>query len=168
MHTLYVLSVFVHIVAATAWIGGMIFFAAVVVPVLRDRELASVYAKVLGAAGARFRVLGWISVATLLVTGVTNLAARGVSLDDLGRPTFWRSPFGSALALKLALVTAILVVTLVHDVAFGARALARAGVAPGSPRALAYRRAASWIGRASLLLSVAAAWVGVVLVRGWP
>lgn len=165
MHTLYLVSVWLHILAAAAWIGGMIFFGAVVIPVLRDGALASVYPKVLGAAGARFRVLGWVCVVTLIVTGTYNLAARGVTLALLGDPGFWRAPFGRAVAVKLALVTAIVVVTAVHDVALGHRALARA---TGTPRAAAYRRAASWIGRITLLLSLAAAWIGVVLVRGWP
>jgi uncharacterized membrane protein len=69
MHTLYTLSVFVHILAACSWIGAMIFFAVAVVPVIRRPEYRSVFAELVRDVGARFRVLGWVSVLVLIATG---------------------------------------------------------------------------------------------------
>ena len=66
---MYQWVVFAHIIAAIAWIGGMLFVALVLVPVLRrgPRELR---AALLDRVGRRFRTVGWAAIAVLLVTGV--------------------------------------------------------------------------------------------------
>jgi uncharacterized membrane protein len=56
---LYALSVWLHIVVSAAWVGSMIFFAAVAVPVLRRNDMRSAAPQLMRLLGARFRVLGW-------------------------------------------------------------------------------------------------------------
>ncbi len=67
MHSLYLLSVWVHILAATVWIGGMLFLVLVVVPWLR-KGTRSDAAVLLRETGERFRNVGWICFVVLLIT----------------------------------------------------------------------------------------------------
>ncbi len=168
MHTLYTLSVFVHVLAACAWIGAMIFFAAVVVPVVRRPEFAGVFASLIRLVGARYRVLGWVSVIVLVATGITNLAVRGFGVAELTSAAFWRTDFGRTLAYKLVFVLLIVLVTAAHDVFFGAQAMDRVRRDPTSPEARRARLAASWLGRTTLLLSLVVLLFAVWLVRGMP
>ena len=153
VHVLYTVCVYVHVVAACAWIGSMLFFAAVVVPVLRRPEQAAGAPALVRQVGLRFRVFGWACIGTLLVTGTLNLVFRGVGLGTLGSSAFWADGFGRALAYKLSAVLVVLLLTGVHD-ALSLR-----------PEA---RRLASWLGRATLLASLAVVLFAVWLVRGMP
>lgn len=167
MHTLYTLSVFVHVVAACAWIGSMIFFATAVVPVLRRPEYASVLADLVRLLGGRFRIIGWTSLVVLIGTGVSNLALRGIGTEQLASVTFWREGFGRTLAYKLAAVLLVVLCTAGHDVLSGSRATRPLGQ-PRSPAAMRARRMASWLGRLTLLLSIVVILFAVWLVRGMP
>ena len=60
---------FLHVLAATVWVGGQLTLAAVV-PVLRRFG-----AEVPRAAARRFNVVAWIAFAVLVVTGVWNIIA---------------------------------------------------------------------------------------------
>jgi len=153
VHALYTISVYVHVVAACAWIGSMLFFSVVVVPVLRRPEQAAAAGALVRQMGMRFRAFGWVCIGTLLVTGVLNLGLRGVWLDTLTSGLFWADGFGRALAYKLAAVVVVLGLTVTHD-ALSLR-----------PEA---RRVASWLGRLTLLASLLVVLFAVWLVRGIP
>jgi putative copper export protein len=60
---------FLHVLAATVWVGGQLTLAAVV-PVLRRFG-----AEVPRAAARRFNQVAWVAFAVLIVTGVWNVAA---------------------------------------------------------------------------------------------
>jgi uncharacterized membrane protein len=167
MYALYTLSVFVHVLAACAWIGAMIFFAVAVVPVVRRPEFRTVFADIVRRVGARFRVLGWICVVALIATGIANLALRGL-LSQLTVGAFWSTDFGRTLAYKLVAVLLVVIATAAHDWLFGASAMQRLARDPSSPAAQRARRMASWLGRSTLLLSLAVLLFAVWLVRGLP
>lgn len=160
----YLLSVWVHVVSACAWVGGLLFFSLVLVPVIR-KDPARMGA-VVRDIGLRFRVVGWGSLGLLGVTGLTNVLAR-FSLADLGSAAFWSSSFGLTLAVKLALVAGIVVVTVVHD-RIGPRASAARLSAPGSAEAESLRVLASVLGRLVALLALLVVLAAVLLVRGTP
>jgi len=141
MGWLYIVSVWVHVMAATAWVGSMLFFAAVAVPVMRAPEALPL----LRIVGRRYRVFGWIALGTLLVTGVSNLYFRGIRWALLTDRAFWSTEFGHALAWKLVFVGLVVGATLAHD---------------------AWRSAL--LGRATLLLSLVVLFFAVQLVRGGP
>lgn len=168
MHTLYTLSVFVHILAACAWIGGMIFFAVAVVPVIRRPEYRGVFAELVRQVGARFRVLGWTAVLVLVVTGLSNLALLGYGAGQLVSGPFWATAFGHTLAYKLVVVLLVVLATAAHDVLLGARAMRRLAQDPTSAAAMRARKVASWLGRVTLMLSLAVLLFAVWLVRGMP
>ncbi len=164
----YTLCVWVHIVAAAAWVGSMIFFAVVVVPMLRRPDLRASAPALIRAMGKRFRALGWAALLTLIATGILQLWIRGVSVSDFGNAAWRASPFGRALDYKLALVVLVLIVSGAHDALSGKRALEVMEREPGSPRARRTRLMASWIGRVTMLLSLAVLYFAVALVRGLP
>lgn len=165
MHTLYVLSVWLHIVAAAVWIGSMAFFALVVAPVLRRPGNRERLAPFVRAMGARFRVLGWSCLGVLVATGASNLGLRGFGWATLGRADFWRTEFGCTLAYKLLLVAAVAACTVAHEV-LTSRALAGPPQDPAPAQVVRRRAVSAWLGRATLLLSVLVVLLGVALVRG--
>jgi uncharacterized membrane protein len=166
--TWYVFSVWLHILAAATWIGGMIFFAAVVVPIVRRTDLGDRTGLLMHRMGLRFRTVGWLALSVLVGTGLINLGYRGVDWSDAVDPAFWSNGFGHTLGIKLLVVLAVLALSAVHDFYVGPRATAQLRQAPGSERAQKLRRAASRFGRVNLLLGLIAMALGVMLVRGLP
>lgn len=166
-HSLYVLSVWLHVLAATLWLGGMLFLVVVVIPLLRqmDRRQASTF---MHRAGLKFRTVGWTSFAIFIATGTYQLAYRGVAVSDFWDPVFLRSSSGSAIAWKLALFILVLALSVWHDFFLGPRATEIGRRDPAGPEALRLRRRASWLGRANALLALAIVALAVILVRGWP
>lgn len=167
MHLIYLLSVYLHLLAAMVWIGGMLFLSLVIVPALRRWDDPVLAARLMGDAGRRFRTVGWIAVAILVLTGVVNALGRwgGAALVETG---FWASQPGQLLAIKLAVVTAMVAMSVVHDFALGPRLTAarRAGLA--APEIAVLRRRVSWLARANVLLGLAVVALAVALVRGLP
>ena len=164
-HVIYLLSVWLHILSATIWIGGMFFLVLVVVPWLRrgNREHAG---KLLRETGNRFRSVEWICFSLLLLTGSYNLWVRGVRLGSFVDPQWLRSPFGKAVLLKLLLFLVVLVVSFVHDFVVGPRATVAIETAPDSVAAQSLRKRASLLGRLNALLALCLLGVAVALVRG--
>ena len=74
--TLYIVSVWTHIVAATIWIGGMLFLVLVLIPALRGLDNRGLAATLVHHVGVRFRGIGWLSLLLLVLTGAVNLAMR--------------------------------------------------------------------------------------------
>lgn len=167
MRILYLLSVWTHILAATVWIGGMLFLVLVVVPWLRKggRTEAGAF---LRETGVRFRSVAWVCFVVLTITGTFNLWVRGVRLQDFGDADWLRSPFGHVVLLKLGTFAAVLLVSAVHDFVIGPRATAAISRDPTSAETLAHRRLASLFGRINVVLALVLIAAGVMLVRGAP
>lgn len=168
VRALYFLSIWLHLIAAAIWIGGTVFLATVLVPMIRRPEYRSMAPTILQWAGERFHRVGWASLLVLIVTGLFNLAYRQFPWADVGNPLGWTSPFGQILILKLVLVAMILALSVVHDAVIGPRATAAWRQDPTSERAQRIRQQASWIGRINLLLSLIVVALGAMLVRGRP
>lgn len=162
MSETYVLTVGLHVLAALVWLGGMLFLA-LAAPVLRTVEDDGVRARLFGALGRRFRAVGWVCLALLVVTGIEQLRFRG-----WWGATFWRlsellgSSQGRELLAKLSLVSCMIGVQAVHDFWLGPRAGAAAA---GSPEAHAWRARASWAARLNALLGIALVFAAVRLTR---
>ncbi|HVU02610.1 MAG TPA: hypothetical protein VHE30_12700 [Polyangiaceae bacterium] len=163
----YVIAVWLHVVAAAVWVGSMVFFAAAIVPVVRSQEFRAVAPALVARVGARFRVLGWISLGILFATGLANLHYRGVGFRALADGTFWATGFGRAFAWKLVLVAVVVVLTALHDAVTAGRSGAALRQPPTSEDALRARRRASYVGRAVLLASLGILFFAVAMVRGF-
>lgn len=167
MYGLYLVSVWVHILAATVWIGGMGFLVLVVVPWLRrgGRTDAAVF---LRETGERFRNVGWTCFFLLVATGTFNLWFRGVRLSSFSQPAWLASSFGKTVLLKLSVFVLVLSVSAVHDFVLGPRATRTIAADPRSPEAARARRHASLLGRLNVVFALVLVAAGVALVRGVP
>lgn len=145
MRGLYLVSVWLHVLAAMAWVGGMIVFVSVLLPFYRA-QAESVKSAFLADYGRRFRTLTWICLAILVLTGTVNLWARGVRAADFVRPEWLKSTFGHLVVLKLSLIAAAVTISALHECA-------------------TTRFRARWLGRLTLLAALAIVWVAVLLVR---
>lgn len=163
-HLLYSLSVWLHILGACAWVGSMLFFAAVFVPLLRRPELRAKSHELVRMVAPRFHRLGWISMLVLVLSGLINTRFRISGWMEVLSPGFWTTSFGKILGYKLALVLVVLIATLVH------RPPAEDDGTAQDPAALArleqHRRKASYLGRLVMLLSLVILLLAVALVRG--
>lgn len=161
----YYVNVTVHVLAAMFWLGGMLFLGLVGAPVVRGVEPPELRQRLFHQLGLRFRRVGWWAIAALLVTGLINVRYRGWLhwSGVLGADAFWRTMPGHALAIKLAAVAAMLIVSAVHDFAIGPRA---GRAVAGSPRAIVLRRRAALLARINALLGVVVVVAAVRLARG--
>lgn len=166
---LYLISVFLHILSAMLWIGGMLFLILVVTPFLKQSDRMS-SAQFYRNAGQRFRKIAWMGFAVFFVTGVFNLGYRGVRLTDFVRPEWFGSPYGKLVITKIALFIAILIVSAVHDFWIGpaaTRAVTEGGKSdPAAAEKL--RKNAALFGRINFILGLAMVALGVMIVRGVP
>lgn len=169
MTLLYLISVWLHIVAATLWVGGLFFLVLVVVPWLRGGGPGAIDAGAfLRDTGERFRNVGWACFAILLLTGTFNLWMRGIRPGHFARAEWLTSPFGTAVLLKLAAFGLVVGVSAVHDFLIGPRATAAMERDARAPETVTLRRRAALLGRLNGLLALVLVALGVVLVRGWP
>jgi uncharacterized membrane protein len=161
---LYFINVTIHVMAAMLWIGGMFFFALVGAPALREVEPPQMRARLFATLGRRFRKIGWIAIAILLLTGVGNLYFRGLLTSDaMFNVAFWQTRYGHTLAWKLTSVLAMLVVSAIHDFVSGPRA-SRAPA--GSDEALRLRIHAARLARINAIIGLIVVIAAVRLARG--
>lgn len=166
MRFVYLFSVWLHILAATVWIGGMIVLGTVIIPTLREERFQHLRTPLLYRTALRFRWVGWATLITLVVTGFANVRLRGYAWGDLLTASFWQSPWGTTLAWKLGLVTLALALSAVHDFYLGPRTMEVLETSPDSPEAERLRHRASWMGRLTVLISLAILALAVLLPRG--
>src|SRR5579884_2769914 len=74
MPSLQAWVLWLHLLAAVAWIGGAIFLSAIVLPVLRQAMPSAERLALVSQIGRRFRVLGWIAIVVLILTGLHQTA----------------------------------------------------------------------------------------------
>ncbi|MEE8447284.1 MAG: DUF4149 domain-containing protein [Gemmatimonadota bacterium] len=162
--SLYYINVSVHLLAAFLWLGGMFFLAVVGAPVLRRVEPPTLRRELFSRIGVQFRLVGWIAISVLLLTGVGNLYLRGLLTSGvLGSAGFWSSSYGKALAVKLSAVLVMLVVQAVHDFIYGPRS---GRLDPASPEGFRTRKIAAWLARLNALAGLVLILAAVRLARG--
>jgi uncharacterized membrane protein len=153
------LNVWLHIVAAVIWIGGMLFLSLVAVPVLRQVEPPLLRMNLFRAMARRFRGLVWICIAILVLTGIGNVLFYG--------NTFPGSAYMTVLQIKLVLVAILVGLGLLHDFVIGpraGRALSRDGLPPTETDRFMVTLA-PWVGRFNLLLGVVILVLAAALTR---
>jgi copper resistance protein D len=150
------LTIWIHLTAAITWIGGMVFHRFVLRPAIghisapaKSQELLS---GVLVRVETRYKTLRWLSLATLLVTGIVNLLNEGGSAR---METSW----GAWLMLKLLFVLIVLGLTAIQDVGMAPAGHTQAG-ASSEPS-----RASVWIADTILALGLVIVLIAAYLVQ---
>ncbi|MBH0182060.1 MAG: hypothetical protein HP490_10385 [Nitrospira sp.] len=152
--------VVLHILAAVAWIGGMIFLSLVLAPLVVSRKAAPEFMALFRLAALRFRIVVWTAIGILLTTGPMLLAQRSI---DMMNPATWPG----ILTLKLGLVAVLLLLTFSHDLVLGPK-VSQTRAIPASSRTAWEQtivQTARWVPRLSLLLALAVVVAASVLAR---
>ena len=153
------LNLWLHILAAVIWIGGMLFLSLVAVPILRQVDSPLLRADLFRKMAWRFRRLVWICLAVLILTGIVNVAYYGDTTPG--------SPYLKVLGIKLGLVAVLVTMGVAHDFIIGpraARAQSRDGLLPTGADLLMVQLA-PWVGRLNLLLGAIILVLAAALAR---
>ena len=109
----WTLLIFLHVMAATFWVGGQLMLVVVVLPLLRRRTSPQLVRELATATGRRFAAItNWVLLPILVVTGLTLAWGDGVRPDNLTS-----TPFGRVLLVKAALVVVVFSLAGLHGIA---------------------------------------------------
>lgn len=173
--SMYQAAVFIHLASAIIWIGGSLFLALVLIPVMRRYAPApgqppTLPPDMLGAMARRFRWISWVCIVLLVATGLYILPTRyGIGFGDffsLG------GHFVATLQVKVALVAVVIWLSAIHDFVIGPytnrliEAMQSGEEPPGYLPIL--RRSVVWIARINVLLTILVVIVAVTMTRGTP
>jgi uncharacterized membrane protein len=107
-----------HVFAATVWVGPQVFLFAVAVPALRTVADVKERARLMRLITTRFGYLAWGAMAVLVITGIGNVYEK----ED--RDFLFDSNWGVIFQAKMTLVILTIVLTAVHSFVIGPRMLA--------------------------------------------
>ncbi|HEY4034008.1 MAG TPA: copper resistance protein CopC [Ktedonobacteraceae bacterium] len=103
-----VLGDFLHLVAASLWVGGMMYIAVIYLPILKSKPWQQQTASLLTTL-PRYSPLAITGVVLMGLSGPLNAATRLLSWDQ-----FFTTAYGRALVIKILLVGAMLVTSAIH------------------------------------------------------
>lgn len=154
------LVLWIHVLSAIFWVGGMLFLTVVLAPVLRsDPEKQENYVFFKKVA-QRFRKGVWIAVLFLALTGTLllfNQLSFGISLQQ----------WPVVVLIKLSLVFGLIVIAGLHDLIIGPRA----GALKKKPQTSLTKNErillllSPWFARGVLVLGVAVVMTGTAISR---
>lgn len=100
------LVLWAHLVSAMFWVGGMAFATFVLMPALKKEGGLALITRIMPRVVARFRILVWVAISVLVLTGLLNLYFVGAGTVLLN------SRWGLFFLIKMVLVASLLVVFL--------------------------------------------------------
>lgn len=156
MTTNYLISIFVHVICAAFWIGGMLFIPLVLVPGIKNQPNRVL---LLHKTGIKFRFYGWLSVIILIITGFLNIHFRGLPFTI---EFFMNTSYGKLLSIKLSLFVIMLLVGGIHDFYIGMKSIVEMQQTSENK----FKMLARWTGMLNLLLALIIAFLGVAISRG--
>jgi uncharacterized membrane protein len=152
--------VWIHLLAAVVWVGGMVFLSVVLVPVLkRDGDFAR-HVALFRTVAYRFRAVVWGAMGILVATGSVMAMGRSIPLTE---PWQWPTIF----VAKISMVSFLFTLTLLHDLVVGPQVRRILGTAEAdrSSRDRMLVRYSALVPRLSLLVALLVLLLAVVLAR---
>ncbi len=145
--------VWLHLLSVVTWMGGLLFGSHLVAP--RLARTGEAERSLLAELLRRFRLVAWMAITLLIVTGLINLSTL------LRAPAVLEAGAGRLLALKLFLALIALYLAAHRDFALLPRLL-RASSPQEASRPLMTLR---WFDRIVLLLLLAILFLGLAVSR---
>jgi len=151
------LALFLHIISAIFWVGGMLFLVLVMAPFLKTIPDPRDKSKIFQVVGKQFRFWGWVAIITLLITGPTILyLIYGIPVQHVFSSEVHSTGFGKAVGMKVALVILIVLSAGVHDFWIG----------PKARNSRSFSKIARIFGRGNLLIALLIVICAVVIRSG--
>jgi uncharacterized membrane protein len=151
----------IHILAAVAFIGPQIFLVVAAMPALRTVADVKVRAQVTRVMTMRFGILGGAALVVLLVTGMINYA----HASDEKSLDFKR--YFIAMQIKLTLVALVVLMTILHGAVFGRRLQQLQETGASEAEIAATRRWSMLLSMATLAASIAILLFAAILGSEW-
>lgn len=107
----YVALDYLHVIAISIWLGGVVAFASVAMPSARNAD-----PRELGRTVWRFSLTALVAVAVIITTGTLQSLDRLVLVEDLVE-----TPYGIALLAKIALLVGLLALGALNLLVWGPR-----------------------------------------------
>lgn len=121
MPLVWTIVLFVHVSAATFWVGGQLMLVFVIMPLLRLSAPPEMVGQLARVTGRRFaKISNWGLFPVLVLTGPLLAWHDGVRLQNLDHTSF-----GHVLEIKIVVVALVLALAGAHGTA--ARRLSRRG-----------------------------------------
>lgn len=147
-----------HILAATVWVGPQFFLFIAAIPALRTIEDMHIRARAMRVLTTRFGYLAWGAMAVLVVTGIGSLFEHDTDLDIL----FDRN-YGTIFIVKMVLVGAVVALTALHTFVVGPRLLDLQEKMSDEAELAPARRTSIIVSASSLLLALGILFCGALL-----
>ena len=138
-----------HILAATIWVGPQVFLFVAAVPAIRTVEDLQVRARVMRVLTTRFGWLAWGAMLVLVITGIANLYEHALSIEEL-----FELNFGIIFQVKMTLVIATVALTALHTFVIGPRLLSLQESAADEVQVASARRVSIIVSAVNLLLAL--------------
>jgi len=156
---------YIHLIAAATWLGSMIFFVTILVPYFKKKYSREEYVDLLNEVGKLWRVLGWICLITIAITGailsdiISGWQAFASADGHSEKPA-------STIAWKMLGGAVIFIFAAIHDFKLGPKAIVAWKEDPDSNHANKLRSRLTMYGRINLILSLIIFWLGITILRG--
>lgn len=158
----WILVLWIHLIAAMVWIGGMVFLTFIAAPSLKRLASPEVQAVLYRDIGRRFKLVGWVCIFILLLTGPINIYHHVTShhmIDD------GEDSFHSSFVLKLGLVLIMILLSLIHDFVLGP--LLGEKIREGLQPSKFLKLVVPWMARLNLILGLIVIYLGLTLAQMW-
>ena len=107
-------SNYLHIIAMSTWVGGMLYIVLIEVPVLRKNLDPADFSAQMTLLGKRFQTVGWILLLILFATGLSNIMLEDSISELMKTPVYTMS-----IIIKLVLFTLMVLNTALHTFYLG-------------------------------------------------
>jgi putative copper resistance protein D len=151
-----------HILAATIWVGPQVFLFVAAIPAVRTIEDMQVRTRVMRMITTRFGYLGWGALAVLVVTGIANLYENDLDVDQL-----FDLNFGIIFQVKMTLLIITVVLTALHSFVLGPRVLNLQESMASEDEIAPIRRMQIIVSAVNALVALAILFCGALLASDW-
>ena len=160
------LNPWVHILAATIWVGPQVFLVVAAIPAVRTIDDAKQRARAMRVLTTRFGYLALAAFVVLVITGVGRIyedeRGFGLPLDDL-----FDLRWGVIFQVKMTLVIITAILTALHAFVLGPRLLRMQEDATDGERVASLRRLSIIVSAVNALVAFGILFAAALLGSQW-